>query len=544
MQVQEHRREKIGCASLVDNMPSKPAIIDWHQYDAALFDLDGVITQSAQLHAEAWRELFDPLIKTYARKSGGRFVPFDIRHDYARYVDGKPRLEGIRSFLQSRGHDLPEGTADDPPEAMTINGLAKRKNAAFLKLLRQQGVRTYPDATALLERLRDLGCRTAIISSSRNCNAVLEAAGLSADFEVQIDGVSAQELNLRGKPAPDTFLEAARQLKVTPGRAIVIEDSIAGMAAGRAGGFGLVVGVDRAGTEALLLANGADHVVDDLMRLAPNHDGDTGMPLDVPPSALDQFGELANRIGKNRVAVFLDYDGTLTPIVARPELALLDESMRSTISRLSELCPVIVISGRALADVAERVGVDRIVYAGNHGFEIAAPDGREIRHQVGTDYIPLVHDAAHALKDLIGHINGVIIEDKTFSISVHYRLTDPALVPDIESAVDQVLASHQGLKKMGGKKVFELRPDILWDKGRALLWLLEKLNLDTAGVTPIYIGDDITDKDAFRVLAKRGIGIFVSEPERTYAHFQLADTVEVRDFLRRLIDLLAGGEYE
>jgi trehalose 6-phosphate phosphatase len=392
--------------------------------------------------------------------------------------------------------------------------------------------------------LRNIGCRIAIISSSRNCEAILKAAALSDRFEVQIDGVVARTLNLRGKPAPDTFVEAARQLAVSPGRAVVIEDSIAGVAAGRAGGFGLIVGVDRVGSEKLLLDNGADRVVTDLMHLVPDHQCDSGVPLNVPPSALGSFDQVANRIGSNRVAVFLDYDGTLTPIVARPELALLNDDVRSTIRRLSELCSVVVISGRALKDVTERVGIDEIVYAGSHGFEIAASDGREIRHEVGSEHIPLIHAAAHHLEGLIGHIDGIVIEDKTYTVAVHYRLTNPERVPEIVRAVEEVLASHPGLTKVGGKKVFELRPDIPWDKGHALLWLLEKLDLDTPDVTPIYIGDDVTDRDAFRVLARRGIGILVAAPERTCAHYRLADTAEVHDFLRRLIDLLAGGGHE
>jgi alpha,alpha-trehalase len=520
------------------------AAVDWRRFDAALFDLDGVITQSAKLHARAWQESFDDFLKTRAGDLGERFVPFDIAREYAHYVDGKPRLAGIASFLDARRIDLPEGMANDPIEAATIHGLAKRKNAAFLKILAEQGVDVYPDAMALLDALRKFDCRTAIISSSRNCEAVLEAAGLSGSFEVKIDGIVAEALDLRGKPAPDMFVEAARQLAVSPGRAVVIEDSIAGVKAGRAGCFGLVVGVDRVGSEELLLSNGADRVVTDLLRLAPDHDGDKGVPLEVPPSALDDFGALANRIGNNRVALFLDYDGTLTPIVARPELAVLDEGMRSTIRRLSELCPVIVISGRALKDVTERVGIDEIVYAGSHGFEIAAPSGPEIRHEFGSEYIPLIHAAARALKDLIGHVEGVIVEDKTYTVAVHYRLAHPTRVPDVERAVNEVLAGHPGLAKIDGKKVFELRPDMAWDKGRALLWLLERLGLDTPDVTPIYIGDDVTDADAFRVLANRGISILVAEPVATCAHYRLTDTVEVQEYLSRLIGLLAGDRDE
>ena len=259
--------EMSSCAEPIGTTASKSAIVDWSAFDAALFDLDGVITQSAQLHAQAWQETFDPFLKERARQLREGLVPFNVITDYAQYVDGKPRLDGIRSFLQSRGIDIPEGEIDDSMAAMTINGLAKRKNAVFLKLLHGQGVSIYPDAAALLQALRGIACQTAIITASRNCKAVLEVTGLTDRFDVQIDGNVARELNLSGKPAPDTFVEAARRLAVQPRRAIVIEDSIAGVKAGRAGGFGLVVGVDRADRKAQLLAAGADHVVADLMEL-------------------------------------------------------------------------------------------------------------------------------------------------------------------------------------------------------------------------------------------------------------------------------------
>lgn len=267
VQVYKPKPETNSCAEPTDTTASKSAIVDWSAFDAALFDLDGVITQSAQLHAQAWQETFDPFLKERARQLREGLVPFNVITDYAQYVDGKPRLDGIRSFLQSRGIDIPEGEIDDSMVAMTINGLAKRKNAVFLKLLHGQGVSIYPDAAALLQALRGIECHTAIITASRNCKAVLEVTGLTDRFDVQIDGNVARELNLSGKPAPDTFIEAARRLAVEPGRAIVIEDSIAGVTAGRAGDFGLVVGVDRADRKAQLLAAGADHVVADLMEL-------------------------------------------------------------------------------------------------------------------------------------------------------------------------------------------------------------------------------------------------------------------------------------
>ena len=234
---------------------------------ACLFDLDGVITRTALVHAAAWKQMFDAFLREYAAETGTEFVPFDPVREYDRYVDGKPRLDGTRSFLQSRGIELPEGSPDDPPTAQTVNGLSNRKNALVLEMIDKHGVQVYDGSVKYIKAVRAAGLRTAVVSSSANTVQVLQVAGLTDLFDARIDGVVAKQRGLAGKPAPDTFLAAAAELGVPPEHAVVFEDALAGVEAGRAGKFGLVVGVNRTGQAAELAAHGADIVVDDLGEL-------------------------------------------------------------------------------------------------------------------------------------------------------------------------------------------------------------------------------------------------------------------------------------
>ncbi len=235
------------------------------RYDAVLFDLDGVLTDTAAVHARAWKTMFDG----YLRGRDEPFREFTIDGDYKTYVDGKPRYDGVRSFLESRGIELPEGTTSDAPDVETVRGLGNRKNELVNRLLDDEGVAVYDGSVRLVHHLRDQGVRLAVVSSSRNCAAVLEAAGLGDLFEARVDGVVAAQRGLPGKPAPDTFLAAAADLGATPDRSVVVEDAISGVQAGRAGDFGLVVGVDREGDPDALRDNGADIVVADLGELVP-----------------------------------------------------------------------------------------------------------------------------------------------------------------------------------------------------------------------------------------------------------------------------------
>jgi alpha,alpha-trehalase len=236
-------------------------VIDVARFHAFLFDLDGVITRTAALHATAWKRLFDEYLAAHV---GATFVPFDIETDYRRYVDGKPRNAGVRSFLAARGIELPAGTPSDSADQDTVHGLGKRKNRYFLALLDRQGVRVYESAVTVLREARSRDARTAVVSSSRNCAAILRAARLSALFDVRVDGIELERLGLPGKPAPDMFLEAARRLAIAPDRGVLFEDATAGVEAGRRGGFGLVVGVSAGEHASALRASGADVVVADL----------------------------------------------------------------------------------------------------------------------------------------------------------------------------------------------------------------------------------------------------------------------------------------
>ncbi len=232
-----------------------------------LFDLDGVLTQTAKVHAKAWKQMFDAYLQERARKRGEEFVPFDPVKDYDEYVDGKPRYEGVQSFLSARGIDLPRGDPGDPPDKETVDGLGNRKNEIVLKLIHDDGVQPYDGSVRYVHAVREAGLRRAVVSSSTNAHDVLHAAGIAECFDTVIDGAVAEREHLKGKPAPDTFLAGARALGVEPRAAAVFEDALAGVEAGRAGNFGHVVGVNRTGQADALREHGADVVVDDLAEL-------------------------------------------------------------------------------------------------------------------------------------------------------------------------------------------------------------------------------------------------------------------------------------
>lgn len=258
------------------------------------------------------------------------------------------------------------------------------------------------------------------------------------------------------------------------------------------------------------------------------------------PSALDRWDEIAARLAGRRPALFLDYDGTLSPIAPRPDLAVLPEETRDVLRRLAARFPVVIISGRGREDVTALVGLDGLAYAGSHGFDISGPVGpQSLRLEVGEGIPEKIEAAAERVRRDLDGIPGVLVEPKRFAVSVHFRLADEGDVPEIERAVDETVAAIPGLRKAHGKKLFELRPDLDWDKGQALLWLLGALKLDQPNVPPFYlpfyIGDDLTDEDAFQAVRDRGIGILVAEePRETAARYGLRDTGEVREVLERL----------
>lgn len=518
----------------------KPLLqVSRRHFDAIIFDLDGVITQTATVHAAAWKRLFDDFLRKRASETGEPFVPFDEHADYLTYVDGKPRFDGVRDFLQSRGIDLPFGSPDDPPDRETICGLGNRKNRFFQDYLREHGVDVFDSTISLVRDLRESGFRTAVISSSKNCKPILDRAGLSDLFEVRVDGVESEEIGLKGKPAPDIFLEAARRLGVEPERSVVVEDAISGVEAGREGGFGCIVGVDRDNQTAVLKEHGADVVVKDLAAVAVAEPG-APSPIDVLPDAADCL-EHVSRTPGTRVVVFLDYDGTLSPIVERPEDAVISSETRRALVKLANHCTVAIVSGRDLDDVRGRVGLEQLIYAGNHGFAIRGP-GLETQADEAIAFLPALERASREIEEETRGIPGVYLERKRFSIAIHSRRVPEVERETVEAAVDRVAANFPDLRKTAGKLVFELQPRIDWNKGKAILWLLDALKLNIATTVPIYIGDDITDEDAFRALPPQGVGIVVKGgSHQTCADYSLADTEAVRNFLLRLAAELSLG---
>ncbi|MEW5744602.1 MAG: trehalose-phosphatase [Nitrospirota bacterium] len=510
-------------------------------FDAVVFDLDGVVTDTATVHAEAWKRMFDEFLEEYAVRNGIPFTPFDRDADYRLYIDGRPRIDGVRSFLRSRDIRLPEGAPGDAPGKESVHALGNLKNRYFREQLERQGVRAYGSTVALIHALKRQGIKTAVISSSKNAAPVLEAAGLAGLFDVKVDGIDAERLGIEGKPAPDILLEACRQLGAEPGRTAVVEDALAGVRAGRAGGFKLVIGVARKGDRDALLGNGADIAVEDLSEVGAEDAGER----EFLPSALDSVSEIAQKAAGKRLAVFLDYDGTLTPIVETPDRAVMTEDMRQVITRLAQYCTVGIISGRDLGDVRDKVAVGSAVYAGSHGFDISGPGGTMEGPAGIEEFLPVLDEAEEELSRGLGAVRGALVERKRFAIAVHYRRVAPEEVRTVEEVVDRVASGYPQLRKTYGKKVFELRPSIDWDKGKALLSLLRTLGLGSEGVLPVYIGDDVTDEDAFRELRGRGLGIVVrDEPFETAAAYSLKDPGEVRELLRALIPLCKGGRDE
>lgn len=242
-------------------------LINADKFDAVLFDLDGVLTPTEKIHSACWKRMFDEFLEQLAVETCEEYIPFDIERDYLQYVDGKPRYQGVRDFLKSRDIDLPDGTSDSPPDEKSICGLGNKKNELFNLAITREPVEFYESSIDFVKKLKKMGIKLAVVSSSRNCKQILLAAGIGHFFDLTIDGVFASNLKLRGKPMPDTFLEASKRLGVIPKRTVIVEDAISGVEAGRNGNFGLVIGIARKGNFNELKKSGADKVVNDLGEL-------------------------------------------------------------------------------------------------------------------------------------------------------------------------------------------------------------------------------------------------------------------------------------
>ncbi|RKY36317.1 MAG: trehalose-phosphatase [Candidatus Omnitrophota bacterium] len=533
-----------------------------YSYGAVIFDMDGVITKTDKVHAQAWKLIFDEYLCLRQKRDNQDFVEFSYKNDYLNYVDGKPRLKGIKSFLASRGIELDLGNPDDSPDTETIYGLGNKKNLKFREVLNNDGVGVYEPTVNLVNALKQKGIRVGIVSSSKNCRFILETAGIMHLFETRLDGVIAEELKLEGKPEGDIFVTAALNLGVSPARSVVIEDAISGVQAGRNGGFALVVGVARSDNAAELNKNGADVTVTDLSVLnvdwIQNWFDRKPLPLfnvwDQQQQVTQAYAEFnindtrmyfnpdylraPKKIfcARKKPVFFLDYDGTLTPIVDRPELALISDEMRNLVKLVSQKFTTAIVSGRMREDVENLLGIEGLFYAGSHGFDILG-NGVTMLHPQAQQAIAVIDKIIPALLKQIGNIKGVIIEQKKFSVAVHYRLVDTEYLARIKDIVNKVVQENNSLRLMHGKKVFEILPAIEWNKGMALRWIMQALNITWDKYVMVYIGDDTTDEDAFRMVRGRGCGILVSDaPKSSSAQFYLSSPEEVKKMFELLLE--------
>ncbi|WP_170979342.1 trehalose-phosphatase [Roseomonas sp. HF4] len=524
-----------------DTTPPEPArraaAAPSQRLDAVLFDMDGVVVDTAGLHATAWKRLLDPVLAAAAARTGKEVAPFDKMADYLRHVDGKPRLAGLRALLDARGVTLPEGEPADGPEADTLHGLAARKNAIFHDLLASSEIRRFPGTLRLLRDLRAAGLRLAIFSASRNAARVLDRAGVAGLFDARLDGAEAASLGLPGKPDPAMLLAATGRLGAAPGATAVIEDSQAGVAAAHGGGFAQAIGLDRGGNAEALAEAGAGIVAEDAGELALDAAGRLALRRIATLPEADAAAEAARLAGR-RPMVFLDYDGTLSPIVPDPDKALLPGSMRDALATLARTCDVAVITGRDLAQIRRLVDLPGLIYAGSHGFEIAGPEGWGEGLERGTEFLPALDAAEAALRDRLAPIAGTLVERQRFSLAVHYRHAAADDAPRVAGIVREVLAETGSLRAGAGKMVLRIQPDIPWHKGHAVRWLLAR----AGDRVPVFVGDDVTDEDAFRELAGEGLTLVVrGETDRpTSADLALADTEAVRGFLLALAAALAS----
>lgn len=512
--------------------------IDPRRYRGVVFDMDGVITDTAAVHSEAWRRLLDQYLADRPPAANEDHQPFG-EADYADYVDGKRRIDGVMDFLGSRGISVPRGDADDPAGFETAHGLGKLKDRYFLEILASADALVFDDALSLIETLRDRGVRTAITSASRNCRQVLRRAGAVQLFDVRVDGVLADRLGLPGKPEAAIFFEAARRLDTPVSACVVVEDAKAGIQAGRAGSFGRVIGVARTGSPTRLLDAGADAVVSTLHEISVTSSSDRR--LSEVPDAHSGWEEIALRLRDRRLALVLDFDGTLAPICADPTEVVLPSQVRDVLQQLSGHGPVAVLSGRDLQDVRHRVHLDGLWYAGSHGFELAAPDDAVFAQDVGGPALLGLDEAEQLLREALAATPGARIDRKRFALAVHFRDFRAGSAGEVLSVVERIGRALPMLRLAHGRQVIELLPDVRWNKGRALRWLLQRMGSAAPGAVPAYAGDDYTDEDALHEIHEDGIGIVVRSAEHgdrlTWAHYGVDDPSSLTALLSRLSSL-------
>jgi alpha,alpha-trehalase len=509
---------------------------------AVILDLDGVITDTAQLHTRAWKKIFDSFLFEYSKNKGIPFLPMDQDSDYRKYIDGRPRYDGARAFLESRNINIPFGSPEDTASALTVCGLGNLKNQIYISLLHEHGPAVYDDTINAIIKWRLENKKIAVISASKNCRQVLAIAQITDLFDEITDGNDSVEYNLKGKPAPDIFLFASEKLGIEPHNAIIIEDSSAGVKAGKDGGFEFTIGISRTGTTGLLFQNGADMVVSSLLDI-PNLNNLKKTTITHIPSAIEHFEIISSNIYNKNLLLLLDYDGTLAPIASSPKLALLSDTMLEAIRLLTHFAKVAIISGRDLGDIKTMINLDSIYYSGSHGFVIEGPNISRMEPESAIPFLPFIDKAEIIIKNKLSAVPGILIERKRFMIAVHYRNTEDKYILSIIELLQSITNNIKELIISRGKKIFEIRPALNWHKGMAVRWLEERLYGKDEQYYPIYIGDDLTDENAFKAVKGKGSSILVGYHDAmSYADFHIDNTDQVLLFLKMVYKLLSRPE--
>lgn len=497
------------------------------EYAAIALDLDGVVTDTQELHFNSWKQVFDEYMRTIGLDDGF------TKRDYQLYVDGRPRKEGICSFLSAKNLEQ---------NIRLINRISEQKNELYREMLEVEGPRVFEDSLEAIKKWKSMGLPVVIVSSSKNASFVLEKAGIQNLFEKQVDGIRGEKMGLRGKPEPDFFLEALKELGVNPSDCALVEDSGAGIKAGKKGKFKRVIGMVRSRSfeqEEDLKQNGADQVISSLLEIQVEERKNQLTP---PFNALRAFHQIKMFIGKKDIALFLDFDGTLTPIISNPDAVELPHSMKETLEASSRLFKVAIISGRNRQDVKKRVGMENLFYGGSHGFDLSGPGGFRFEVEQAQDVFPALDQAQSILEEELCSYKGIRIERKRYGLTVHYREASPEGEAQAKKICQRIAHEHLELKYALGKKIYELKPNMDWDKGKAIEKLCHILKIDPRNTVPFYIGDDVTDEDAFRQVEGWGLGIRVGAPENSSrAHWWLAFD-QVEEFLMLLNQVFGGGE--
>ncbi len=481
--------------------------------------MDGVVTQTATLHFDAWKIILDEYVTNLDKKN--RLFSED---EYWSYLDGMPRKEGLSNFLKERKIGYHQDILEQ---------LCDKKNELLHRMLFNQSVKYFSDTIQFIEFLLAHNYQIALISSSKNCIPILESAQIKHLFPIYVDGIISEELNLRGKPEPDIFLEAAKRLKLLPRECVIIEDALAGVKAGKKGGFGGVIALDRRNKlHHQFRQLGADYILPNLASAQNLFYFPTSRtaPLKTGTQALKSILRLSKL--NYQFVIFLDYDGTLTPIRERPSEAVLSNSMHYCLNHLSRHYPTVIMSGRELKNLQKLINIASLFYSGNHGFEFEGP---QYSYEIGQGFKEEIKEVYDSLYQCLFSIPDCFIENKTFSLSVHYRLVEKKYRHLIEKEIERIMVEHPHLKKHLGKKVYEIRPNINWNKGIASTSILNRFKAKNHKLIPIYIGDDVSDEDAFEAFKATGITIKVAEKlHHTKAHYYLDSPLEVQNFLTQL----------